>query len=404
MRNLLVIISITIFFLIQPIFLAKINAKNHKYNNFILITKNEEKKKREKKIKKAMLKSLPIITNDCAFTGAKIKNPEKTENIFIVLPKKKGEEIEIIKTNFLQKPCPKKIFSSNLENQLDISLDDALKNVLPVKTKGIEENQYPNGAHKRWIIKDINPLVWGDQGQYIDIGFQVDLYYVTNPLPERKYLVIQTIGSGVTAGLMKYDNKRHRGFFQRAVTLKITHKGSPIQLIRKAPETENQDNSYSVSTGILFSLFGSYGPGNTYIQPGIMTIYQKERERSYNDFSITADPCFNGEQWTYWLSSNKGHPIDKKNVIKGLVHCSSKKYGCRSIDHIPSLAAGSLLMPNMESVYTASATQKGLVNFTCEIIQYLQDIKINKAGIALTKERSYKKTVQFSIDLEKVGN
>ena len=256
--------------------------------------------------------------------------------------------------------------------------------------------------HKRWLIKD-KPFVWGKQKQYIDVGLQLDLFFKNEIFPKKKYLVIRTIGNGTSAGTMEYNKPLHRGFFQKAVTIKITHEQTPLKLIGMLPKTKNNQNSFESASGFLSSITASYGPYNTYIFPGLTySIFQNKYTRNYKDFSVTIDHNLNGEQWSYRLSDEKGEPVTRKNTPQRLIHCLFKKYFCTRIIKLPQLATGSLLMPYIESVYAIDDDLKGKINFTVEIIQYLQDIKINKAYIAKTKEICGKKYFKLNLDLEKL--
>ena len=139
-----------------------------------------------------------------------------------------------------------------------------------------KESEFPVGMHKRWTVKDLTPYVWGDQDQYIDVGAQYDLYYVTNPLPARKYITVRTVGSGTSAGNIRHNKKSHRGFFQKAVTVRISHSGVPLSLEALAPQTENEGNMITVSTGIIFAVAGMIGLSSN-VQLGIAIQYGKSQ-------------------------------------------------------------------------------------------------------------------------------
>jgi len=82
--------------------------------------------------------------------------------------------------------------------------------------------------HKQWFFKP-NPLIWGDQGQFIDVGLQIDVYALNENNEIEKYIVIKTIGKGVTAGEIKYNKKKHKGLFQKAISIKLEEKGLPLK-------------------------------------------------------------------------------------------------------------------------------------------------------------------------------
>ena len=245
--------------------------------------------------------------------------------------------------------------------------------------------------HKQWFFKP-NPLIWGDQGQFIDVGLQIDVYALNENNEIEKYIVIKTIGKGVTAGEIKYNKKKHKGLFQKAISIKLEEKGLPLKLIGLAPQTENNENSYSIATGFYLSFFPTinYPLNTTYGQAGLTTIYQTENTKTYKDFSLNVEHCLTGFKWTYWLNNYKGRPVDSLKKLKKMVYLGK-------IIKLPPLAHKSVLMPKIEAVYYTK--EKGKATFTCEITQFLQEIKVTKLLKIKTREVDMNRKIKFHLNL-----
>jgi len=370
--------------------------------------KEEDKTKIKncKILKNSLLKNTPLL----------IANPKATiikeiigfgitkKGTLIVLPQKAGEEYDITLIPKNEDFKNKKIFQSkNTKNECknkkcthtkDI---DITKNLIDThKQINVEDSNNLSNCHKRWKFKETTPN--GEQGEFINMGFQFDLYYVAEPKPHQKYLVVKTIGKGISAGKLLYNKKTHRGYFQNAITINITNfahnnwKGRPLELENMAPKTPNSynTNSSSVSYG-----FDSYflPASNYYAYIGFSLSYNKGYSTSFNDFTVNVDSVNNSEQWTYWLSGTKGHRL-RKDHPEDLIYYKGKY----KIMELPDLAAGAVLMPEVESMYYADGNETGTRTFVGTVTQHLLDLKTSPLRKYTSKSRTNYIKIQADID------
>ena len=187
-----------------------------------------------------------------------------------------------------------KVKGKNKSNIIDYI--DSIQKI--IKRKKLQPGTFPEGLHKRWMIIDELKEPNND-GEYIDVGMQFDLYYVTEPSPSRKYLTVKAIGGGASAGELKHNKSSHRGYYQREVTIQLSHSGVPLVLEALAPQTDNDTNLVGTSTGVTFILGQIVGPPPT---RGLkIVLYGKSNATLMRAFSVSVDPNPRKLKVAYWL-------------------------------------------------------------------------------------------------------
>lgn len=335
-------------------------------------------------IKKAVSESVPIVISQPtkgeieAITGMGIDRCEAA----VVVPKNGGEEfvINVIRARGYKEGVRA---LGNDQDDLDAQVH-AVAAIIDRENIGrsIGKKKGSVSSHKRWTLIDYEPFFWGEQGQSIHVGFQYDLYNVVDPAG-RKYLTVQTVGTGVSPGVLSNDSWSHRGFFQTRVSVSVGDmsytdwKKQPLILEKSAPESDNNSNSATVTTGATFTAAGC--PGITFTgMPMVSSFigfglsYSSGKTSTFHDFTVNQDPVDpmspSSRKWTYWLSGANGSKIRKKHQAYDLV-------GYFGIKELPQLAKDSVLMPHMECVYYADGEETGKVTIRTSVGQRLVDIQ-----------------------------
>lgn len=369
--------------------------------------------KEHEMVQKAIRMSIPIViekpTEDQAHA---IMGADISADAMVIVPKKNGEEYEI---NLIDEPKPCSTYQAcwigvgpgpggywgngPIGRVIQIIDNTVIRNENEI-------GEFINDAvscHRRWTVKRADPYIWGKQGQMIDIGFQYDLYYVTSPLPVRKYLTVKTVGKGASPGKLQADNPFHRGFYQNALTVRVSHKacewkGVPLKLEDLAPRTDNRTGQIQVSTGkqFLFGLAVGGANSNTGVNVGFSAYRQDTKVMEFRDYTVSQDGNPYAAQWTYWLSGADGGRLRKKHQARDLLTNSSL---LTMIRELPELAKGSFLKPYLEVVYFADGDETGKQEVHTMVKQYLQDLK-NGIAIQVVRNRVgvivQKMTIDFS--------
>lgn len=278
------------------------------------------------------------------------------------------------------------------------------------------DNDEEMSRHRRWYVLDADAYCWGKQRAFIGNGFQYDLVYVANVKPERKYLIMRTIGLGVSSGeKLQHNHRLHRGYFQSRVDISISGyghdgwAGEGLFLESYAPQSLNKQNQdqktlgidvgFNVIAGVGF--MGNSGVNNTGAQVGLTVYDQRSVASTYDDYSVTFESTAATEKWSFWLSGAEGAPIRKKNQKRDLL--CRKFFLFDTIRDLPQLATGSVLQPDVQAVYFTSGDQQGKWTVTGTTEQHLLDVRSwILFGTSRKKSESVKGTV--TIDFSKVGD
>lgn len=331
-------------------------------------------------------------------------------SVAVVIPNKRGEEFTIYTIREEGKNLKRVRTLQGEDKDLDAQVH-TIKTIIDDMhvERSIEKEVVPNkGNHKRWTVQDVKPYFWGKQGQFMDVGYQIDLYNVVDPGP-RKYLTIQTVGKGVSAGKVMNDSRFHRGLFQTKVSVAIEDldyigwQGAPLRLERYAPESENHSNTVTVTTGATFTAavmpgltFTGLAYGNSYA--GFSLNYSKGEACSFRDYTVNVDPVYpafpSKMQWTYWLNGANGAKLRKEYQAYDLV-----KY--LRICELPQLAKDSILMPHMECVYYADGEETGEVTFLGTVRQELLGIRNYIVSHSVEEKADYLNHL-FTVDFSQV--
>lgn len=361
-------------------------------------------------IQDAIRHSLPIImsrpTKDKvnAITGLEVGGSEA----MVMIPKKNGEEFEIYEFGS-QHPKNIRPLSKDVQPFVN-AIHRVVNNHQPEVDTGNPGEESIN-PHRRWTVLPVEPTIWGKQSQWIHVGFQYDLYYVCDPQPARKYLLMRTIGNGVSSGKLCHDNVFRRGYYQNKVLIDVQgypHSGwtgSRLKLEEYAPQSENTLNMEQSTRGILFSLSGiagiaSYGntaAGNSGVSVGISLYDQHSVTSKFDDFTVSFLPTATSDRWEFWMNGADGSKVRKKHQTWDLI---TNRYGICTLRELPQLASESVLQPDVQALYYTQGNQKGKWTITGTVKQHLQDVtswllfgRTKKISKALSKEV----TIDFSL-------
>jgi hypothetical protein len=348
--------------------------------------------------------SKPSRSNVHAITGFGIEGSQAV----VIIPKKNGEEFDlhVIGPKYQDRVRP---LTKDLQ-----SFSNAMHSIVnshkPANNCVNTEEKPPNHSHHRWTVLDVNPTIWGKQNQYIHVGFQYDLYYICDPKPVRKYLLMRTIGNGVSSGVLQHDNRFHRGYYQDKVIIDVEgygHDGwigSKLRLEEYAPQSENTANQEMTTLGVLFSLggmagigtFGNTAAGNSGMNAGIAVYDQHSVASKFDDFTVSFLPSATSDQWMFWMNGAEGSKIRKHHQTRDLI---SNKYGVCTLKELPQLANYSVLQPDVQALYYTRGDQKGKWTITGKVEQHLRDVTswfLFGRTKKLSKTISQKVTIDFS--------
>lgn len=395
----------------------RMSSKSNRLNAVLLdgsaITSETIKKNRM--VEKAIKDAIPIVI-DKPTQGHSyaIMGMDISADAMVIVPRRKGEEFDI---HLIDAPKPSSGYhacwigagpgpggywgNGPINKVVDIIDNEIIRNDNEIGEFGNDAI----GCHRRWTVKRADPYIWGDQGQMIDIGFQYDLYYVTSPLPVRKYLTVRTVGKGTSPGKLRADNLFHRGYYQNAVMVQVANKGIewkgvPLKLEDLAPRTDNLTGQLQVTTGKQF-LFGLAVGGmnnETGVNLGFSAYYQKTDMMEFRDYTVSQDGNPDAAQWTYWLSAADGAHLRRKKQAGDLI-TSSKVLPM--IRELPELAKGSFLKPYFEVVYFADGDETGKQEFYTTVEQQLQDLR-NGIAIKLVRNKKGVLVQKVTIDFSQV--
>lgn len=413
-------------------------------------------------IRAAISKSVPMIISSPSskqigsITGAGVSDCDAA----VIIPHKKGEEFEIYtlreksgfralaNTNRIEgysstirkilgtKPKSTKKDSPSLEEeQLPASRDKDTEGKVslagmhtaerPSTSVNAQENHSAINSsvedidetvskHRRWYILDADSYVWGKRGAFIRNGFQYDLVYVSNAKPERKYLIMRTIGLGVSPGNLRYNHMLHRGYFQNKVDVSVSgygHNGwtgEGLFMESYAPQSLNRVNQEQDTVGVNIGFNAIAGVGfmsntgvdNAGAQVGFTVYDQHSVASTYDDYSVTFESTATIAKWSFWLSGANGVHIRKKHQASDLL--SRKFFLFDTVRELPQLATGSVLQPDVQAVYYTSGDQLGKWTMTGTTEQHLLDVR-SWILFGTWRKKSCKVEGKVTIDFSKVG-
>lgn len=115
----------------------------------------------------------------------------------------------------------------------------------------------PEGAYRAFFV-NMSEYEWSNKrilqngGSGLNLGLLVELYAVD--YPKCKYVVVSTVGAGITMGVPDHNSWQHRGYYLQSLQLGYGPSWIPsalpnLLLERMAPESENKVSNISNLTG-----------------------------------------------------------------------------------------------------------------------------------------------------------
>ncbi|HSM71811.1 MAG TPA: LysM peptidoglycan-binding domain-containing protein, partial [Anaerolineales bacterium] len=147
----------------------------------------------------------------------------------------------------------------------------------------------------------------------IMVDMKYDLYATTNP--PHKYMRVQLLGTGFSAGDMVDDTDSGRRSIQDLMMVRFgpswAYDGMSIEELN--PKNKNQDGSWTVSTGFSVGITESFSLGaGVDVSAGYDNAYTSSI--SLQDFDVINKSNDVTAEFIYKLASMEGHPINDENL------------------------------------------------------------------------------------------
>jgi CSLREA domain-containing protein len=200
------------------------------------------------------------------------------------------------------------------------------------------------------------PIKGASQVFLDDVRFSVGLYSAGGN-DEKKYVVIATSGgAGVSAAVdgsvLAFNSDTDRGYYLESYDVTIGPKDQNqtlLQIEKRAPETVNQDSSFSTTTGFTIGLDSG----------GINAGYDAQNTAmiALKDFTPKLFSTATQVRWSYALSSvSGGQPYTSP---EDLIVQLFPDFRIPRLHTLPPLASGQVLNPHNQVVYSVKGTPNG---------------------------------------------